>query len=338
MQSMDCGSRSGGGRRRLKDRLAQLLRPAANSLLRSPCSSSSSTSATALTATAGATTTTTATISTSSTSTTAANYTTVTGALQLIPRAEPFSAALDRLRHPPPPPPERTRGGSIRDGMSAASSRHGSRRRRCRSMNTVVDKVGGGIIMALSSNPYGFTSSGSEEDADDDTDADGCYGEDDTEAFLSSSRSQLPMSSDSSSGFYKSSRNPLPATDKNHRHHRQRRRRRRCRRPSASCVAEACGAGAVREPGFRPLVAATTTRAAAEQQVRRGLAVVKRSRDPYGDFRESMVEMIVGRQVFGAAELERLLASYLSLNAPRFHPVILQAFSDIWVVLHGGGG
>jgi len=94
-----------------------------------------------------------------------------------------------------------------------------------------------------------------------------------------------------------------------------------------------CGAGAVREPGFRPLV--TTTTAAAEQ-VRRGLAVVKRSRDPYGDFRESMVEMIVGRQVFGAAELERLLRSYLSLNAPRFHPVILQAFSDIWVVLHGG--
>ena len=95
-----------------------------------------------------------------------------------------------------------------------------------------------------------------------------------------------------------------------------------------------CGAGAVREPGFRPLVATTT--AAVAEQVRRGLAVVKRSRDPYGDFRESMVEMIVGRQVFGAAELERLLRSYLSLNAPRFHPVILQAFSDIWVVLHGG--
>ncbi|CAN6326283.1 unnamed protein product [Urochloa humidicola] len=322
---MDCGSRSGGGRR-LKDRLAQLLRPAANSLLlRSPCSSSSSTSATALTATAGATTTTTATISTSSTSTTAANYTTVTGALQLIPRAEPFSAALDRLRHPPPPPPpDRTRSRSNRDRISSSS-----RRRRCRSMSA-VDKGGVVFVAALSSNPYGFASSG-EEDDDDDTD-------DDTEAFLSSSRSRsLLISSDSSSSFYTSTRNPRPpppATDKSHhRHRRHQRRRRRCRRPSASCVAEACGAGAVREPaGFRPLVAA----AAAAEQVRRGLAVVKRSRDPYGDFRESMVEMIVGRQVFGAAELERLLASYLSLNAPRFHPVILQAFSDIWVVLHGG--
>ncbi|CAN6330993.1 unnamed protein product [Urochloa humidicola] len=328
---MDCDSRSGGGRR-LKDRLAQLLRPAANSLLlRSPCSSSSSTSATALTATAGATTTTTATISTSSTSTAAANYTTVTGALQLIPRAEPFSAALDRLRHPPPPP-QRTRGSCNRDGMSFSSG-HGSRRRRCHSMNA-VDKGRGVFVAALSSNPYGFTSSG-EDDDDTDAAADDGHRDDDTEAFLSSSRSRsLIMSSDSSSGFYTFSRNPPPppaATDKSHRH-RCKRRRRRCRRPSASCVAEACGAGAVREPaGFRPLVAA-----AAAEQVRRGLAVVKRSRDPYGDFRESMVEMIVGRQVFGAAELERLLASYLSLNAPRFHPVILQAFSDIWVVLHGG--
>jgi uncharacterized protein (TIGR01568 family) len=315
---MECGSGSGG--RRLKDRLAELLRPA-NTLLRSPCSSSSSTS-TAFTATAAATTTTITTISTSSTSTTAANYT-IAGALtKLAPRAEPFSAALDRLRHPPP---ERTRINDTlgKDGRSS-SSRHGSRRRRSKSVS-VVEKAAG--VTMLSSNPYGFTSSDDEEDAhgtDDDW-----YG--DTEAFLSS---RSLMSSDSS-GLYTSRKLPPPPTTKSR---RQLRKRRRCRRPAASCVAEACGAGAVKEPGFRPLVAATTTAStpAAAEQVRRGLAVVKRSRDPYGDFRESMVEMIVGRQVFGAAELERLLRSYLSLNAPRFHPVILQAFSDIWVVLHGG--
>ena len=73
----------------------------------------------------------------------------------------------------------------------------------------------------------------------------------------------------------------------------------------------------------------------AEEELRKGLAVVRRSRDPYGDFRESMVEMIVERQVFGAAELERLLRTYLSLNPTRLHPVILLAFSDIWVVLRG---
>ncbi|RLN28803.1 transcription repressor OFP7-like [Panicum miliaceum] len=309
MQSMDSGSRSGG--RRLKDRLAQLLRPAnCNSLLRSPCSSSSSTSTAFTAAGAAATTTETTTVSTSSTSTTAANYTIITGAL--LPRAEPFSAALGRLRHPPPDD-ERARGDKERrckDGSS--SSRHGSRR-RCN--NAAVGMAG---VRTLSSNPYGFTSSG-EDDDDDDTDD--CYVDDDTEAFLSSD----------SAAFYMSRRKPPPPppTDKTHRH--RQRRRPRCRRPAASCMEATCGDGAVREPGFLPLVAT-----AAAEQVRRGLAVVKRSRDPYGDFRESMVEMIVGRQVFGAAELERLLRSYLSLNAPRFHPVILQAFSDIWVVLHGG--
>jgi uncharacterized protein (TIGR01568 family) len=312
---MDCGSRSRG--RRLKDRLAQLLRPAnCNSLLRSPCSSSSSTS-TAFTATAE-----TATISTSSTSTTAANYT-IAGAL--LPRAEPFSAALDRLRHPPPDD-ERARGDKERRKEGSSSSRHGSRRR---SNNAVVGMAG---VRTLSSNPYGFTSSGE----DDDGDTEDCYVDDDTEAFLSS---RSLVSSDSSA-FYTSRRKlPPPPTNKSHRHrHRRRQRRRpRCRRPAASCMEATCGDGAVREPGFRPLVTTTaTSAAAAEQAVRRGLAVVKRSRDPYSDFRESMVEMIVGRQVFGAAELERLLRSYLSLNAPRFHPVILQAFSDIWVVLHGG--
>jgi uncharacterized protein (TIGR01568 family) len=49
-----------------------------------------------------------------------------------------------------------------------------------------------------------------------------------------------------------------------------------------------------------------------------------------------MVGKIVGRQLFGPPDMERLLRSYLSLNAPRHHPVILQAFSDSWVVVHGG--
>ncbi|KAG0538989.1 hypothetical protein BDA96_03G283900 [Sorghum bicolor] len=82
--------------------------------------------------------------------------------------------------------------------------------------------------------------------------------------------------------------------------------RRPHRRAVSSC--DTCG---VRD-GFRPVVSA------AEEQVRKGFAV------------------IVGRQLFGPPDMERLLRSYLSLNAPRHHPVILQAFSDSWVVVHGG--
>lgn len=306
---MDCSSRSGGSR--LKDRLTQLLLRPANTFLRSPCSSSSSTS-TVFTAAAAATM---VPNTSTSTSTTAANY----ASDGPHSRAEPFSVALDRLGRPPP---ERMR---CNKEQRSTSSRHSGRRR----FKNAVGK--GGVVKALSSNPYGFTSSGEEDDGTDDG-----YGNDDTETFLSS---RSLMSSDSS-GFY-TYRKLLQPPSKNKSHlRRQRRRRRCCRRPSASCV-RTCGTGAVREPGFRPLVAkataTATATAAAVEQARKGLAVVKRSQDPYGDFRESMVEMIMGRQVFGAAELERLLRSYLSLNAPRFHPVILQAFSDVWVVLHGGG-
>ncbi|KAL6865253.1 hypothetical protein ACP4OV_016404 [Aristida adscensionis] len=298
------------GCRRLKDRLARLLRPA-NSLLRSPCSSSSSTS-TAFTPTAAAAATT-STTSSSSTATTAANYT--TSALKL-PRAEPFSVALDRLRQPSPAPAARS-CETQQQHKGESSSRHTSRRR----FKSAVDKR----VRTLSSNPYGFTTSDS--DAGDDTSGGG-GGDTDTEMFFSSRRL---MSADSI-GFYTSKKAPPPRNKSNSKSKSKQttpRRRRPRRRPRAasSCV-EACGGAS--EPGFRPLVVA------AEEEVRRGRAVVRRSRDPYGEFRESMVETMVARQAFGGAELERLLRWYLSLNAPRLHPVILQAFSDIWVVLHAG--
>ncbi|KAJ3701783.1 hypothetical protein LUZ61_005488 [Rhynchospora tenuis] len=60
-----------------------------------------------------------------------------------------------------------------------------------------------------------------------------------------------------------------------------------------------------------------------------GLAVVKRSCNPYMDFRSSMVEMIVEQKVISAKEMERLLQSYLALNATHHHPVIVRAFEDI---------
>ncbi|WOL14673.1 transcription repressor OFP1-like [Canna indica] len=61
-----------------------------------------------------------------------------------------------------------------------------------------------------------------------------------------------------------------------------------------------------------------------------GYAVVKKSSDPYMDFRSSMVEMIVEKQISRARDMEKLLCSYLSLNSPLHHPVILEAFADIW--------
>jgi uncharacterized protein (TIGR01568 family) len=59
------------------------------------------------------------------------------------------------------------------------------------------------------------------------------------------------------------------------------------------------------------------------------LAVVRRTRDPQRAFRESMVEMIASMSG-GAAELERLLACYLSLNADEHHDCIVKVFRQVW--------
>ncbi|AED92734.1 unnamed protein product [Arabidopsis thaliana] len=62
-------------------------------------------------------------------------------------------------------------------------------------------------------------------------------------------------------------------------------------------------------------------------------AVVKKSKDPYEDFRTSMVEMIVERQIFAPAELQQLLQCFLSLNSRQHHKVIVQVFLEIYATL-----
>lgn len=62
-------------------------------------------------------------------------------------------------------------------------------------------------------------------------------------------------------------------------------------------------------------------------------AVVKSSRDPRRDFRESMEEMITENGIRTAADLEDLLACYLSLNAAEYHDLIVEVFEHIWVTL-----
>lgn len=74
-------------------------------------------------------------------------------------------------------------------------------------------------------------------------------------------------------------------------------------------------------------------RGEAEAAVEGSLAVVKRSSDPYSDFRTSMVEMIVENQIFAEKELENLLKCFLSLNSYHHHKIIIQVFDEIWEAL-----
>ncbi|KAF8118251.1 hypothetical protein N665_0005s0019 [Sinapis alba] len=76
---------------------------------------------------------------------------------------------------------------------------------------------------------------------------------------------------------------------------------------------------------------------AASAVVMEGVAVVKRSEDPYEDFKRSMMEMIVEKNMSEMAELEQLLSCFLTLNAKRHHRAIVKAFSEVWVALFSGG-
>ncbi|KAL0417561.1 UNVERIFIED_CONTAM: Transcription repressor OFP6 [Sesamum radiatum] len=59
-------------------------------------------------------------------------------------------------------------------------------------------------------------------------------------------------------------------------------------------------------------------------------AVVKDSDDPYQDFRQSMLQMIVEKQIYSSNDLQQLLHCFLQLNSPHHHEVILRAFMEIW--------
>ncbi|KAE8726961.1 Transcription repressor OFP8 [Hibiscus syriacus] len=72
------------------------------------------------------------------------------------------------------------------------------------------------------------------------------------------------------------------------------------------------------------------------------MAVEKDSDDPYLDFRHSMLQMILEKEIYSKDGLRELLNCFLQLNSPYYHGVIIKAFTEIWngvfSVKHGGGG
>ncbi|GMJ09484.1 hypothetical protein like AT2G36026 [Hibiscus trionum] len=60
------------------------------------------------------------------------------------------------------------------------------------------------------------------------------------------------------------------------------------------------------------------------------LAVEKDSDDPYLDFRHSMLQMILEKEIYSKDDLRELLNCFLQLNSPYYHGVIIRAFTEIW--------
>ncbi|CAN4113989.1 unnamed protein product [Withania somnifera] len=83
------------------------------------------------------------------------------------------------------------------------------------------------------------------------------------------------------------------------------------------------------------------------------VAVEKDSDDPYLDFRQSMLQMILEKEIYSKDDLKELLNCFLQLNSPYYHGIIVRAFTEIWngvfslrpemagagsPFLHSGGG
>ncbi|RZC75445.1 hypothetical protein C5167_050929 [Papaver somniferum] len=159
------------------------------------------------------------------------------------------------------------------------------------------------IRLSSSSSNGGWFSSEEEEDDDYYADVKDEYeeNEDETERFFSS-RSFSSSSSES-----------------------QRRKKTHLRRKRAELRR--------RSRSGRDIIPESTTKKDVGLGIGESFAVVKRSSDPHSDFRTSMVEMIIQKQIFSAKDLEKLLQCFLSLNSSHHHRVIVQVFTEIWDAL-----
>ncbi|XP_040993441.1 transcription repressor OFP6-like [Juglans microcarpa x Juglans regia] len=66
------------------------------------------------------------------------------------------------------------------------------------------------------------------------------------------------------------------------------------------------------------------------QKIINSIAVEKDSSDPYQDFRHSMLQMILQKEIYSKEDLQELLNWFLKLNSPCHHDVIFKAFKEIW--------
>ncbi|PKA65382.1 hypothetical protein AXF42_Ash005716 [Apostasia shenzhenica] len=72
--------------------------------------------------------------------------------------------------------------------------------------------------------------------------------------------------------------------------------------------------------------------------VAESVAVVKESSDPYLDFRDSMMVMIVEKEIYSWDEMRELLRRFVSLNSPEHHHLILRAFAEICHAIYSPAG
>ncbi|KAJ8442435.1 hypothetical protein Cgig2_018712 [Carnegiea gigantea] len=142
-----------------------------------------------------------------------------------------------------------------------------------------------------SHNPFNFSSSNETD----------WFSSDDEKEEDDEERAERTLFSSSKSFSFSSKSISLPSDSEPHNRNRVRHRRRRS------------------EPKGFPSKGMKIEVMPLEGKVKDTFAVVKSSSDPCNDFRTSMVEMIIEKQIFGERELEQLLHCFLYLNSPHHH-------------------
>ncbi|XP_057972293.1 transcription repressor OFP7 [Malania oleifera] len=237
------------------------------------------------------------------------------------PRRKMYNSSVSAISDddvPPPPPP------------SAEKKKRRGRRKKAKSASRLV------LRTSTSSAESGIFSS----EADEDPENYNAEEEDETETLVSSSRS---FSSDSSSEF-----NPHLETireapvnvgsgsvrRKTKKAVKKKKKKKKKKTTKRAIIDKGKGwsspesGSPARLSVFQRLIACRV-----EGKVKESFAVVKRSEEPYEDFKRSMMDMILEKQMYEPQDLEQLLHCFLSLNSHHHHPFILAAFSDIWEAL-----
>ncbi|XP_043708595.1 transcription repressor OFP7-like [Telopea speciosissima] len=220
----------------------------------------------------------------------------------------------------PPAPRRKIHNSSVSSGTDAdvsqsplgADSKNKKRKKKKKSKPR--------IRISTSSGDSGwFSSEGGEDDGKD---------REETETLVSSSRS---ISTDYSTDFNPHLETINESPNENGSRHKKKKKKnhRRVRRLKPAGKGKTSSSPGTDTPPrlsvFQKLIPCTV-----DGKVRESFAVIKRSEHPYEDFKRSMLEMIVEKQMFEARELEQLLHCFLSLNSRQHHGIIVEAFSEIW--------
>ncbi|KAK1439124.1 hypothetical protein QVD17_04939 [Tagetes erecta] len=222
--------------------------------------------------------------------------------------------------------------------------RRRGRRLKLNKLRNVSTSSGDSVLF---SSEYSIDERGEAEDkteADGDGDYDAEQLEDETETLISSSRS---FSTDSSTDFnpqLETIRECAPISLSNRYKSKKKRtaslkRNNRVTNSGMMMTMMMCGGGSGTSPEYgspaRLSVFKKLIPCKVEGKVKESFALVKRSEDPYDDFKRSMMEMIMEKQIFEEGDLEQLLQCYLSLNSRFHHGVIVEAFTEIWDTMFG---